>query len=1018
MDTKALEKFCPWARVELIDAVRNRCIAFGLDDAGRSGAPRGSRIVNGTVLTDEQLAQRDNLIALIDELGYDALCEREAYTWFNRFAGIRYMELHGYLPSRVRMLSALDGSFDPECLRAVGELDLPGLDRDRALDLAAAGDDAELFRLILIAQCDQLADALPAVFDHVDDTDALMLPNGLLDRNEHNVLHRLVTDIPEETWDDVEVLGWMYQFYNADLKAEFFKSKRKAAPEDIAPATQLFTPEWIVRYMVDNSLGRLWMLNFPESSLRERAGAERPADRLMEYYIEPDGEHEDFLRISGPEDITFCDPACGSGHILVYAFKMLAAMYEERGYRTREIPELILTRNLSGMEIDERAAQIAQLALAMCAREHDRRFFTRGVRADVRVLESVDIDADSLAPESPLRERSGLLEGLAHLSEIGSLLAPDEDDIAALESALAEGASDTIFASHTSERVKQALGMCRTLARRFDVVVANPPYMGGGSFNPFMSKWMKKHYPDSCKDLCTAFIERGYTLARDNGYAAMVAMQSWMFLGSFEKMRGRIIDEKTILTMAHLGTRAFDAIGGEVVSVTANVLYNSKTATKGAYFRLVDIAGSEPKRQKLLEAIQNPGCGYFYRADATTFHDIPGSPIAYWASKAVHKAFLQGLRLNKIATLKQGMKTADNQRFLRLWFEPSFLLTGCQSVNKADCYDGSPWVPYLKGGDFRKWFGNFDYVLYWKNNGEELKGFSRAVLRNIAYSFKPGISWSVVSSGRLALRITPAGFMFDGAGSEIFGNKVPDEYIMAFLNSSIGTVFASIMSPTLMFEVGQLSNYPLVCSREALEPISQIVLSNIHLSKSDWDSQETSWDFKCNPLIKKEATMRPVLVLVTSQSKKDALINAKAVSGISNLELSPVHFSDGLEHSCAENLIAQQSERYIECYTIDTPDASRNGVLDIMANLKKAFLQSDPGNNPFTSLAFATALLYPTGNTASFLDVITCPHESGKHLGFESDNALRTAVYGAIAQQNAKLSCSELAKNLALLLSK
>ena len=331
MDTKALEKFCPWARIELIDAVRNRCITFGLDDAGRASAPRGSRIVNGTVLTDEQLAQRDNLIALINELGYDALCEREAYTWFNRFAGIRYMELHGYLPSRVRMLSALDGSFDPECLRAVGELDLPGLNRDRALDLAAEGNDAELFRLVLIAQCNQLADALPAVFDHVDDTDAPLLPSGLLDRTEHNVLYHLVTDIPEKTWEDVEVLGWMYQFYNADLKAEFFKSKRKAAPEDLAPATQLFTPEWIVRYMVDNSLGRLWMLNHPESHLIERAQAENPADRLMEYYIQPDEEHEDFIRVASPEDITFCDPACGSGHILVYAFKMLMAIYEECG---------------------------------------------------------------------------------------------------------------------------------------------------------------------------------------------------------------------------------------------------------------------------------------------------------------------------------------------------------------------------------------------------------------------------------------------------------------------------------------------------------------------------------------------------------------------------------------------------------------------------------------------------------------------------------------------------------------
>ena len=856
MDTKALEKFCPWARIELIDAVRNRCIAFGLDDAGRASAPRGSRIVNGTVLTDEQLAQRDNLIALIDELGYDALCEREAYTWFNRFAGIRYMELHGYLPSRVRMLSALDGSFDPECLRAVGELDLPGLNRDRALDLAAEGNDAELFRLILIAQCDQLADALPAVFDHVDDTDALMLPDGLLIPGEHNVLYRLVTDIPEETWDDVEVLGWMYQFYNSELKRAYFDSKRKAAVEDIASATQLFTPDWIVRYMVDNSLGRLWMLNFPESHLAERAKTADPAERPMEYYIAPDEEHEDVIRISGPEDITFCDPACGSGHILVYAFRLIFAMYQERGYREREIPSLILEKNLSGMEIDPRAAQIAELALAMCAREHDRRFFTRGVRADVRVLESVEIDADGLAPESPLREQGELLEGLAHLSEIGSLLAPSEDDIAALESALAEGANDTIFASHTNERMERALSMCRTLARRFDVVVANPPYMGGSSFNPFMSKWMKKHYPDSCKDLCTAFIERGYTLARDNGYAAMVTMQSWMFLGSFEKMRGRIIDKKTILTMAHLGTRAFDAIGGEVVSVTADVLYNSKTATKGAYFRLVDIAGGEPKRHKLLEAIQNPDCGYFYRADATTFHDIPGSPIAYWASEAVHEAFLLGKSLGSIGYPRVGIQTGENAKFLRLWWEVPNTTSKYDARNVTECQAShAKWFPYNKGGEYRKWYGNNDYVIDWANDGEAVIGDAIKDKRKVMnlpneIKFKPSITWSKISSGSIAFRYKPQGHLFDVAGTSIFATETDLAYLQAVANSSVILKIASMLSPTLNFEVGQISTYPILSTDdETSNKIKYLVDSLRSLSKSDWDSQETSWDFKRNKLV-------------------------------------------------------------------------------------------------------------------------------------------------------------------------
>lgn len=858
MDTKALEKFCPWARVELIDAVRNRCIAFGLDDAGRSGAPRGSRIVNGTVLTDEQLAQRDNLISLIDELGYDALCEREAYTWFNRFAGIRYMELHGYLPSRVRMLSALDGSFDPECLRAVGELDLPGLDRDRALDLAAAGDDAELFRLILIAQCDQLADALPAVFDHVDDTDALMLPNGLLDRNEHNVLHRLVTDIPEETWDDVEVLGWMYQFYNADLKAEFFKSKRKAAPEDIAPATQLFTPEWIVRYMVDNSLGRLWMLNFPESSLRERAGAERPADRLMEYYIEPDGEHEDFLRISGPEDITFCDPACGSGHILVYAFKMLAAMYEERGYRTREIPELILTRNLSGMEIDERAAQIAQLALALCARELDRRFFGRGIVADVRVLSDIALDADELPEASALvHHRHGdLLDSLAHLGEVGSLLSVDEDELGCLRddaTMFAQAAEETgdVFLAATARKLAAAQEACEALSRQFDVVVANPPYMGSSSFNPFMSAWMKKRYPDVKSDLFAAFIVRTMDYADDHGEVGIMSPFVWMFIGSYEKLRNKIIDEKTLTSLIQL---EYSGFAGATVPICTFTFHNSHIdGYKGGYIRLSDFVGASVQAPKALEAIQNPACGWFYRADATTFHDIPGSPISYWASEAVSDTFRRAASLASTSSLAQGLKCGDTDRFIRSWQEVS---CKCICAPEDDRPTEPKWHFLQNGGDYRKWCGNSLDVVNWEKNGFEIKNFKdargklRSRVQNERYYHRSGcLTWSALTSGPISFRKCQPNSICGGAGYYLVPhNPSQCNELLAFLNSSTALTLKVLLSPTLNNEVGDLKRLP-IRSLSSDEECARLIASCISISKTDWDSRETSWDFKRNPLV-------------------------------------------------------------------------------------------------------------------------------------------------------------------------
>ena len=847
MDTKALEKFCPWARVELIDAVHLRCVRYALDDAGRAAHPADADVVAGTVLTPSEKAQRAALFERIEHLneerdgkGYAAFCEQQAYSWFNRFAAIRFMELHGYLSNNVRMLSAGNGAFEPECLRMASELDLPGLELADVLDLITAGDDEALFRRILVAQMNELADCLPTVFGHVDDADALTLPDNLLAHGEHDVLFHLVADIPEEAWGNVEVLGWMYQFYNSELKDAFFKSKRKAAVEDLAPATQLFTPDWIVRYMVENSLGRLWMLNNPGSRLRED----------MAYYIEPDAQHEDFIHIEGPEDITFCDPACGSGHILVYAFALLFEMYAERGYRERDVPRLILRKNLSGMEIDERAAQIASLVLAMCAREHDRRFFTRGVTADICVLGDVDIDVDALDPASALRQRPKLIEALAHLSEVGSLLNPTPDDLGALKGELMRGLSGDLFVSHTQAGIERAAAYCEALSRTFDVVVANPPYMGSSSFNPFMSKWIKKNYPDSCKDLCTAFIERGYSLAGDRGYAAMVTMQSWMFLGSFEKMRNNLIDGKSIVTMAHLGPRAFDAIGGEVVSVTADVLYNGRSDAEGSYFRLVDVVGSESKRTALLEAIQNPDCGWFYRADASTFHDIPGSPIAYWASDAVRNAFSKRASLGEIAYVRQGLRTGDNNRFLRLWWEIKREDFNCScSSNEEALASGNKWFPHNKGGEFRKWYGNNDYVIRFDRSAYSQLCNSGNHLPSKQFYFMPSVTWSTISSGRIAFRYKPRGHLFDGAGNSIFASPDMLLLIQGALNSSSISAIAGLISPTLSFEAGQVAVYPILESPSYRDRICSIANECRKLSQTDWDTQETSWDFKRSPLV-------------------------------------------------------------------------------------------------------------------------------------------------------------------------
>lgn len=829
MNDSALKSFCTWARTELIKGVEAQMVRYGITEP--APAPVGSETVNGLPLSPAEIEQRDELLRMQAEVGHEALRDRAAYTWFNRIVAIRFMDARGWLPSRMRMLSRADGSHGSEAVENALDVEIATADTDRIAELKMAGLDEPLWRYLFVAQCEELVDCLPGVFERVGGAMELLLPQGLMMAD--SVVGKLNAVLADEDWrEGVTVLGWMYQYYNADVKDEFFKSKRKAAAEDIAPATQLFTPEWIVRYMVENSLGRLWVLNNPGSSLRER----------MEYYIEPDAEHEDFIRISSPEEISLCDPACGSGHILVYAFELLFAMYEERGYREREIPELILTKNLAGMEIDPRAAQIAELALAMCAREHDRRFFRRGVRADVIVLTSAPLGEDELPGNKKLAEE------LSHLGEIGSLLNPSEGEIDELKAAAAS-CSDDLFAAATKTKLESAATICEKLSRRFTCTVANPPYMGSSSFNPFMSKWIKKNYPDVKSDLCTCFIERGFSLAKDRGYAAMVTMQSWMFLGSFEKMRSSIIEGKTIVSMAHLGPRAFDAIGGEVVNVTADVIYNGRAAYEGAYVRLVDINGSEAKRLKLLAAIQNPDCGWFYRRDADTFKQIPGTPIAYWAGDGILSAFKSNPAVSTRASLQAGITTGNNDLFIRAWWEVqlSKFDRECSSINEVQTT--TCWYPCNKGGSYRKWYGNRDNVMNFSVTGQlEMKKQSGFRPVSLDDQFRPSISWSDVTSDCNSFRANGGRSLFEHAGSCAFiadDNLLP---LIAYLNSSAASVMLKMINPTLNCNAGVVSRLPLLGLGEEGR-ISSMAELAIELSKTDWDSFETSWDFKRHPLL-------------------------------------------------------------------------------------------------------------------------------------------------------------------------
>lgn len=839
MDTKELEKFCPWARIRLIDEVRQRCYAYGLDDAGREEFNRDATIVKGTVLSALERSQRSELYRRIEHDGYARFCEEMAYTWFNRFAAIRYMEVQGYLSCGVRMLSSYCetseyDSFSPDCLRMPTELDLLGLERDRVFDLVAAADDEALFRLILVAQMNELAECLPAIFGRVGTADALLLPTRLLDRGEEGVLCTLVERVKRNTWENVESLGWMYQFYNSEVKDAFFKSKAKETPDTIGPATQLFTPNWIVRYMVENSLGRLWMLNNPGSPLRDE----------MKYYIEPDTEHEDFIKIECPEDISLCDPACGSGHILVYAFELLVKMYLEREYRRRDIPGLILSKNLHGMEIDPRAAQIAGLALAMCAREMDRRFFNRGVQADIAVLESVVLEEDDIPQGAALAKKKDLADALAHLDEVGSLLAPSEGDLAALHEAIELTGTDGLFDGTSKNKLECALMACEALARRHDCVVANPPYMGSSSFGSFMSKWVKKNYPDVKSDLCTCFIERGFGLARECGYSAMVTMSSWMFLSSFEAMRYRILDNKSIVSMCYMGHMVMRI----AFNTSAAVFANCRTKAFGSYCRIeakdLDAAG---------KPVSFPAKGAkLYRRGVETFKQVPGAPIAYWLSDAAVKNMASLPSLSNFAQPKQGMVTRDNKRFMRSWWEIELIdFDDAIQSHKEALESKAKWLPCTSGGQFRKWFGNNEDVIFWEHDGAELIEFSGPHIKNRQFYFLPAVTWSSISSGAFSTRYVSSGYLPEHAGNCLYTNESMLALIQGIANSSIALFFMSLLSPSLNFNVGDVARIPIAkpsdCNQQ--NEIINIVRALRYESKNDWDSFETSWDFKRNPLV-------------------------------------------------------------------------------------------------------------------------------------------------------------------------
>ena len=873
MQDTAIKNFCIWARRELMAQVTLQAMRYGIREDGYE--PAVADAIEGRPLTIDERRQRADLIRRlgpVDASGYkevyENLVDQAAYTWFNRLIAIRFMELNDRLPSHVRVLSAEDGAFRPQVLREALDVSIEGLDVAQVSELLRASDDEALFRCLFLAQCRELSACLPDVFEPVGAAMELLLPEGLL--RQGGVVQRLVDDIPEDDWrEGVEIVGWMYQYYVSERKDEVFASFKKGSKADaasIAPATQLFTPDWIVRYLAENSLGRLWMQAHPDSRLTDQMPYYILDDLGMEAAASDSGTHSvggDLGRPSqpamSPESIKVIDPACGSGHILVYAFKLLAAMYEEAGHVRRDIPRLILQNNLTGCEIDPRAAQMASFALAMTACEWDSRFLRRAdkVSANVVCLRPVEIDAEELEEMPYLAERTELLDAMAHMGECGSLFVPQAADVAALNRADdeldAREAGGDLLAYRPHAAVIQMLVNCAPLAETYDAVIANPPYMGSSNMDKWLANWTKKHYPDSKRDLCTCFIERCRSLGKPGGYSATVTSCTWMFISSFEALRERLVEENTIISMLHTAgpnnhPDVFDANAAMVLA------HNRISEWEGSYLKL-DKLGLAVKEGMLLEAIANPNCGWFYRRSTDAFKSIPGTPIAYWASDAFRRAFSDSEPLCAFGTFSKGIVTADNDRFLRLWWECcSSRIDFNVACSDQACESRCEWFPYNKGGGYRKWFGNEEYAIDWANDGWEVLHPAEGETRHPQgyedrLKFKPIISWSSVSSSRPSFRLK-RNQLCDSAGQFLFVESQEQTMsLLAFCNSSIAESYLSLLAPTMNYTSGDVGNIPVLQGvLDAGEPGS-ISAKMIQLAKNDWDSAETSWSFVRHPLV-------------------------------------------------------------------------------------------------------------------------------------------------------------------------
>lgn len=874
MNKTAIKNFAIWARKKLISDITYKAGLIGINEKGISTPLEMSTndvqffdVGTGipTKISGNEIKQRDSLIKYIREkesttdykAAFHLVIEEVAYTWFNRLIAIRFMEVNDYLPSNIRVISSeIKGKIEPDIVTTPFETDLEfnSDEIDRIIQLKDENKLDELFRMLFIKQCNKLNEILPELFETTNDYTEFLLNISFTDSD--GIISHLINDIEEEDFiEAVEIIGWMYQYYNTEPKDELINARSKYKKDDIPYVTQLFTSDWIVRFIVDNSLGKHWIERNQNSKVQDK----------LEYFVKPKIGHIQHLndRIS-PEELTFFDPCMGSGHILVYAFDVLMEIYRENGYSDREAAQAIIKNNLFGLDIDTRAYQLAYFAVMMKARSYDRRFLTRGIEPNIFVIREVNPNTNFICDGvTNDKEQNEIGEYLINIfknaQEIGSLLSVENYDYQLFMDYLDKLKLSGQLTLESEYWYREIIPLMKKLAKqamimsqKYTIVCTNPPYMNNTYMTPVLKKYIEGNFMDYKVDTFSAFMVKCLDYCKEAGKIGLLTPYVWMFISSYEKLRNKILENTTITTLVQLEYNAFEAA---CVPVCAFTLENEKSNHNGDYIKLSDFKGIEIQAPKTLEAIQNSNCDYRYSKSQKKFSEIPSSPIAYWASDTAISAF-NNKNIGMLGEPRVGLQTGENERFLRWWFEVDLDKLKFDAKSRLDALEsGEKWFPYNKGGEFRKWYGNNNHVINWEKDGEEIRNFKdkngklRSVIRNPDYYFQQCITWSKISSGSIAFRYKPYGHIFDVAGTSIFLDEEIMNYIFGFCNSKVALQFAKILSPTLNYEVGHISNFPIIEDDRHKLPISSLVSECIKISKEDWDSYETSWDFITHPLV-------------------------------------------------------------------------------------------------------------------------------------------------------------------------